>query len=289
MFEVATRKKAKLRLALAGPSGSGKTLSALMIAGGMTDGDWSRVALIDTEHERARFYADRSEWDIGEFLYQPLFPPYKAQKYIDYATTGAAAVGEDGVLIVDSLSHAWEGEGGVLEYKSEVAKKQGKNDYTAWDEAGKMQNTLINSLLSLPCHVIVTLRTKTAYTMEVNDRGKNVPVKIGLAPIQRENTEYEFDIVLNLDRQHYATASKDTTFLDDFNAPITPEIGVKIRDWLAEGKEPDRCADCGKVILPERGVSVEQIVAGTIAAYGRMLCMSCAERAKNAAAQTISN
>lgn len=289
MFEVATRKKAKLRLALAGPSGSGKTLSALMIAGGMTDGDWSRVALIDTEHERARFYADRSEWDIGEFLYQPLLAPYKSQKYIDYATAGAAAVGEDGVLIVDSLSHAWEGEGGVLEYKSEVAKKQGKNDYTAWDEAGKMQNALINSLLSLPCHVIVTLRTKTAYTMEVNDRGKNVPVKIGLAPIQRENTEYEFDIVLNLDRQHYATASKDTTFLDDFNAPITPEIGAKIRDWLAEGKEPDRCADCGKVILPERGVSVEQIVAGTIAAYGRMLCMSCAERAKNAAAQTISN
>lgn len=289
MFEVATRKKAKLRLALAGPSGSGKTLSALMIAGGMTDGDWSRVALIDTEHERARFYADRSEWDIGEFLYQPLLAPYKSQKYIDYATAGAAAVGEDGVLIVDSLSHAWEGEGGVLEYKSEVAKKQGKNDYTAWDEAGKMQNTLINSLLSLPCHVIVTLRTKTAYTMEVNDRGKNVPVKIGLAPIQRENTEYEFDIVLNLDRQHYATASKDTTFLDDFNAPITPEIGAKIRDWLAEGKDPDRCADCGKVILPERGVSVEQIVAGTIAAYGRMLCMSCAERAKNAAAQTISD
>lgn len=289
MFEVATRKKAKLRLALAGPSGSGKTLSALMIAGGMTDGDWSRVALIDTEHERARFYADRSEWNIGEFLYQPLFPPYKSQKYIEYATEGAAAVGEDGVLIVDSLSHAWEGEGGVLEYKSEVEKQKGKNSYTAWDEAGKMQNTLINSLLSLPCHVIVTLRTKTAYTMEVNDRGKNVPVKIGLAPIQRENTEYEFDIVLNLDRQHYATASKDTTFLDDFNAPITPEIGAKIRDWLAEGKDPDRCADCGKVILPERGVSVEQIAAGTIAAYGRKLCMSCAERAKNAAAQTISD
>lgn len=289
MFEIATRKKAKLRLALAGPSGSGKTLSALMIAGGMTDGDWSRVALIDTEHERARFYADRSEWDIGEFLYQPLFPPYKAQKYIDYATEGAAAVGEDGVLIVDSLSHAWEGEGGVLEYKSEVEKQKGKNSYTAWDEAGKMQNTLINSLLSLPCHVIVTLRTKTAYAMEVNDRGKNVPVKIGLAPIQRENTEYEFDIVLNLDRQHYATASKDTTFLDDFNAPITPEIGAKIRDWLAEGKEPDHCADCGKVILPERGASVEQIVAGTVSAYGRKLCMSCAERAKNAAAQTISD
>ena len=151
-----------------------------------------------------------------------------------------------------------------------------------------MQNTLITTLLSLPCHVIVTLRTKTAYAMELNDRGKNVPVKIGLAPIQRENTEYEFDVVLNLDRAHYATASKDTTFLDDFNAPITPEIGQKLRDWLAEGAEPDRCADCGHVILPERGVTVAQIVEGTTKTYGRKLCMSCAGKAKNAAAQTVS-
>lgn len=288
MFEKAARKKAKLRLALTGPSGSGKTLSALMIAGGMTGGDWSRVALIDTEHERARFYADRPEWGTGEFLYQPLVPPYKADKYIEIAKAGAEAVGEDGVLIVDSLSHAWEGEGGVLEYKAEVEKQKGKNSYTAWDEAGKVQNTLITTLLSLPCHVIVTLRTKTAYAMELNDRGKNVPVKIGLAPIQRENTEYEFDVVLNLDRAHYATASKDTTFLDDFNSPITPEIGQKLRDWLAEGAEPDRCADCGHVILPERGVTVAQIVEGTTKTYGRKLCMSCAGKAKNAAAQTVS-
>ena len=131
MFEKAARKKAKLRLALAGPSGSGKTLSALMIAGGMVGGDWSKVALIDTEHERARFYADREDWGIGEFLYQPLVPPYRADKYIDIAKAGADAVGEDGVRIVDSLSHAWEGEGGVLEYKAEVEKQKGKNSYTA--------------------------------------------------------------------------------------------------------------------------------------------------------------
>ena len=55
MFETVTRKKAKLRLALTGVSGAGKTLSALYIAYGIT-GDWSKIALIDTEHERARFY-----------------------------------------------------------------------------------------------------------------------------------------------------------------------------------------------------------------------------------------
>ena len=94
MFEKAARKKAKLRLALTGPSGSGKTLSALIIAGGMTGGDWSKVALIDTEHERARFYADREDWGIGEFLYQPLVPPYRADKYIDIAKAGFAITAE---------------------------------------------------------------------------------------------------------------------------------------------------------------------------------------------------
>lgn len=288
MFEAVTRNKAKLRLALTGPSGSGKTLGALLIASGFTGGDWTHVALIDTEHERARFYADRSDLGIGGFLYQPLVPPYTAQKYIDIARAGADAVGEDGVLIVDSLSHAWEGEGGVLEYKSEVEKQKGKTAYTAWEDAGKMQNGLINALLSLPCHVIVTMRTKTAYAMEVNDRGKTVPVKVGLAPVQRENTEYEFDIVLNLDREHYATASKDTTFLDTLNAPITPELGSKLHEWLSTGVEPERCADCGKVILPECGQTVAQIVAGTSARYGRQLCMNCARKAKDEAAKTVS-
>lgn len=280
LFEKVTRAKSKARIALTGPSGAGKTLSALYLAYGIT-GDWSRVALIDTEHERGRFYANRDDFNTGEFLYAPMDAPYTPDKYIDYVKSAAQAVGEDGVVIVDSFSHAWDNEGGVLDIKSEIAKKQGKNDYTAWDEAGKIQNNLVNTILSAPCHTIITMRAKMAYAMEVNDRGKTVPVKIGLAPVQRENTEYEFDMVFQLDRQHRASLSKDTTFLDSWEGVVTPELGAMLGKWLSEGVELPRCADCGRVIMSCGGRTVKQIVDGTEKNYGRRMCMSCVAKLIN--------
>ena len=273
-FEPVTRAKSKARIALTGPSGSGKTLSALYLAYGIT-GDWSKIALIDTEHERGRFYANREDFKTGPYLYQTMTPPYTPDKYIDYVQSAAQAVGSDGVVIVDSFSHAWDNEGGVLDIKSEIAKQRGKNDYTAWDEAGKIQNNLVNTILSVNCHTIITMRAKMAYAMEVNDRGKTVPVKIGLAPVQRENTEYEFDIVFQLDRQHIASLSKDTTFLDSWCGVITPELGRQLGEWLSQGVELPRCSDCGKVIMSDGKRTVRQIIDGTVKNYGRQLCMPC--------------
>ena len=280
LFEKVTRAKSKARIALTGPSGAGKTLSALYLAFGIT-GDWSRVALIDTEHGRARFYANRSDLKTGGFLYAPMDAPYTPDKYIDYVKSAAQAVGEDGVVIVDSFSHAWDNEGGVLDIKSEIAKQRGKNDYTAWDEAGKIQNNLVNTILSADCHTIITMRVKMAYAMEVNDRGKTVPVKIGLAPVQRENTEYAFDIVFQLDRQHRASLSKDTTFLDNWEGVITPELGSMLGEWLSQGAELPRCSGCGQVIMSCGGRSVSQIVEGTEKNYGRRLCMHCVAKLIN--------
>ena len=195
--------------------------------------------------------------------------------YIDYVRSAAEAVGSDGGIIVDSFSHAWDNEGGVLDIKSEIAKQRGKNDYTAWDEAGKIQNNLVNTILSVNCHTIITMRAKMAYAREVNDRGKTVPVKIGLAPVQRENTEYEFDIVFQLDRQHIASLSKDTTFLDNWCGVITPELGKQLGEWLSQGVELPRCMDCGRVIMSDGRRTVRQIIDGTVKNYGRQLCMPC--------------
>lgn len=274
MFEQVTRKKAKLRLALTGVSGGGKTLGALYIAYGMT-GDWSKVALIDTEHERARFYADRSDLGTGSFLYAPFAPPYSPDRYKQLVQEAAELVGPDGVVIVDSLSHAWNNEGGVLDIKDRIAGQQGKNSYTAWSEAGKYQNDLINTILAVDCHTIVTMRAKTEYAMQENDRGKMAPVKIGLAPVQREDTEYEFDIVLNIDRNHIATASKDTTFLDKFGQVITPELGVQLKNWLSDGVEPERCEVCGKVITAKKSKTVEQIITASVKALNKKCCYDC--------------
>lgn len=274
-FSEATREKAKLRLALTGVSGSGKTLSALYLAYGLT-GDWSRVALIDTEHGRAKFYADRADLGTGRFLHAVLSAPFTPDKYKQYVQEAAALVGSDGVLIVDSFSHAWEGEGGVLDIKDGIAARQGNNSYTAWSEAGRVQSDLVNTILSADCHTIVTLRAKTQYVLEENDRGKMQPVKVGLAPIQRENTEYEFDIVLWLDRaDHKAYASKDTTFLDKYGAVITPELGQQLKAWLDEGEEPLRCEACGRVLTPTKTKSVKELAEGTRTRAGQVMCAKC--------------
>lgn len=274
MFEAVTRKKAKLRMALTGVSGAGKTLGALYIAYGIT-GDWSKVALIDTEHERGRFYADRSDLGTGTFLYHSLVPPYSPERYRQAVQAGAAAVGPNGVVIVDSFSHAWSNEGGVLEIKEQIAAQAGKNSYTAWAEAGKIQNNLVNEILSANCHVIVTMRSKMEYVLEENERGKKQPVKVGMAPIQRDETEYEFDIVLDIARNHIATASKDTTFLDQYGAVITPELGHQLVSWLDNGVEPPTCEVCGKVLTPTATKTVAEIAEGTKKVTGQQMCMRC--------------
>lgn len=239
-FSKVVRAKSKLRMALTGVSGSGKTLGALLVAYGLT-GDWDKVALIDTEHERARMYANRKEYGIGEFMYAPLYPPYSAERYTAFVKEAAELVGPNGVVIVDSFSHAWNNEGGVLDVKDKIASRAGMNSYTAWNEAGKVQNNLVNTILAVNCHTIVTMRSKMEYALQENERGKMQPVKLGLAPIQRDDTEYEFDIVLDIARSHIATASKDVTFLDKYGEVITPKLGQALKSWLDEGVDlPER-------------------------------------------------
>ncbi len=252
-FQEVVRAKSKLRMALTGVSGAGKTLGALYIAYGLT-GDWSKIAVIDTEHERARMYANRTDLGTGKFLYCPLYPPYTAERYMSLVKEAASVVGPDGVVIVDSFSHAWNNEGGVLDMKDRIAAQAGKNSYTAWNEAGKVQNSLVNTILAVECHTIVTIRSKMDYVMQENERGKTQPVKVGLAPVQRDDTEYEFDIVLDIARSHIATASKDVTFLDKYGEIITPELGRQLKAWLDDGVDPAQ-------LLGEKPITKEQWTA----------------------------
>ena len=287
LFTKAVRQKAKLRLALTGVSGSGKTLGALYIAYGIT-GDWSKIAIIDTEHERSRFYANRSDLGTGEFWHVSMSAPFSPEKYKEYVAEGAALVGSDGVVIVDSFSHAWAYEGGVLDIKDKVSEQAGKNSYTAWNEAGKEQNSLVNNILSVSCHTIVTMRSKMSYAMEENDKGKKVPVKLGLAPIQRDDTEYEFDIVLDISRNHIATTSKDTTFLDNFSEIVTPELGKQLRAWLDEGEEPPVCEHCKLLVKRTKNKTISDIVNGTKEKSGQVLCVDCFRAWTEKNAQTVS-
>lgn len=284
MVEVslATREKSKLRIALAGVSGGGKTLGALLLASGLTGGDFKKICLIDTEHRRGTLYANRSDYDIGQFYYIELKAPYSPAHYKEAIDAAMKTVGPEGVVIVDSLSHAWSNAGGVLEIKADIASKPGKNSYTAWDEAGRIQNDFINYLLSVNCHTICTLRVKQDYVLTENDRGKQVPVKVGLAPVQRDDVEYEFDLMLNIGRDHIATASKDVTFLDGLNAIITPELGKQLGEWANEGKEPTRCEECGHLVSATSKMTIAQLADYTRKTYGKCLCVACATKTEKA-------
>lgn len=229
-FRKAERKKAKLRLALCGPAGSGKTYSALLIAQGLAPE--GRIALIDTERGSGELYSDLTPYDVAT-----LVPPFSPERYIDLIE-GAAGYQ---VLIIDSLSHAWEGEGGCLElHDRATAASRSGNSYTAWREVTPQHNALVEAMLQSPCHVIATMRSKTAYELSDDGNGKKKPIKVGLAPVQRPGMEYEFTVVLDLSvERHIATATKDRTSLFDGRHWVpTAKTGEVLREWLESGTDP---------------------------------------------------
>lgn len=253
-LQLAEKVSAKLRIALTGPSNGGKTYSALRLAKGIvtelnpgfSDKElWEeKIACADTERGRLKFYVGRTDLPMatGQFLYQEIIAPYHPQKAIDFINEASKKVGPSGIIIIDSISHFWNYQGGILDIKEEMAKEAGKTSYTAWNEAGQLQNKWLNTLLSADCHVIVTMRSKMDYVLELNDKGKMAPKKVGLAPIQRDDTEYEFDVTLMLDKDHNATIIKDTTFLNQipFTGIITEDLGANLANWIVSGTDPQK-------------------------------------------------
>lgn len=228
-FAKATKKAAKLRLALTGPSSSGKTYSMLRVATGIVKAIGGKIAVLDTERKSASLYAD-----MFDFLVCDIDPPYTCEKYIA-ALKEAESIGAT-VTCPDSLSHAWAGEGGLLE-KVDSAQQKGGNKFTAWGPATKQQNALINALLATEAHLICTLRSKQEYALEVGADGKQKVKKVGLGPVQRDGVEYEFSTVLYLDMDNMASvgsAGKDRTGLFKGQEPhvLTEDDGRAIVAWI---------------------------------------------------------
>jgi hypothetical protein len=194
-----------------------------------------KVCVIDTERGSASLYSDKfPEYDILE-----LGAPYSPDRYIE-AIKAAEENGYD-CIIIDSLSHEWNGQGGCLDMVENVAKSSySKNTYTAWATVTPKHQKLIQHILDSKAHMIVTMRSKTQYELTANDKGKMTPTKIGMAPTQRDGIEYEFTLVFDLDQNHNFTCSKDRTSLfvnTDIPSPLNDEIGKKIMVWLESGVE----------------------------------------------------
>lgn len=226
MFKKAERKQAKLRLALAGPAGSGKTYSALLLAMGLG----GRIAVIDTEHGSASLYADIADFDVLE-----LHAPYAPERYVD-AITSAEQAGYD-VLIIDSYSHEWTGSGGCLEANEQLAHQKFRgNTWAAWNETTPRHRKLTDKILTSSLHIICTMRSKTE---TVQGEGKKI-LKLGMKSEQRDGTDYEFTVVLDLTHDgHTAMASKDRTKLFDQPELVSIETGERLLVWLNSGVSPE--------------------------------------------------
>jgi hypothetical protein len=223
-FEKATKKEAKARVALCGPPGSGKTYTGLSIAQGLG----KKIAVIDTERKSASKYSDLFEFDVLEL------ETFSPDTYVEAIQTAEAA-GYD-VLLIDSLSHAWIGKDGALE-QVDKAKGDRGNSFNAWRNITPMHNRLVEAMLRCKSHLIVTMRVKTEYVVEVNDKGKSVPRKVGLAPVQRDGLEYEFDVVGDLDNKNYLTITKSRcpSLTDRVKEKPGAELGQELLAWLSDG------------------------------------------------------
>jgi hypothetical protein len=222
-LQTAQRKRAKIKMGLLGPSGSGKTMGALLTAYGLC-GDWSKVAVIDTENHSSDLYAH-----IGHYNVLHLSAPFTPEKYIQAIELCEKAAME--VIIIDSVTHEWEN---LIDYHSSL---QG-NSFTNWGKITPRHNEFVQKILQSPCHMISTIRTKQDYVL--NERnGKMVPEKVGLKSVQRDGLDYEFTLVFDLDMKNHASASKDRTglFFGKPEQKLSVETGKLIKQWCNIGSE----------------------------------------------------
>lgn len=223
-FQKVKREKVWTKIMLAGPSGSGKTYSALRVGTGLAEACGSRIAVIDTEAGRVKYYADEFDFDGIEL------DTYEPESYID--AIQAAIDGGYQVIIIDSGSHEWT-------YCCDTVNKMPGNSFTNWGKMTPRHDRFMEKILQSPAHVICTVRGKDEYTLEEKN-GKQTPRKIGLGYKQRDNTEYDYTITFNIDQStHVASVMKDNTHLfeNKYNV-LTEKDGKAIYDWANSGTAP---------------------------------------------------
>jgi hypothetical protein len=237
-IQPAVRPRMHGRAMISGPSGSGKTWTALRVGLALTGGDISKVLLIDTERESALTYADV----FGPFGHLPWAAPYDPSEL----TKELDGIDADQyqVVIVDSFSKFWQGQGGTLDIAD------GK--FGGWKSARPVQEAVVEQLLAVPAHVILCVRSKMAYSAEQGANGKQTITRLGLSPIQDDNLVYEMNIAVDMDMEHRITVTKSRTNAVPvgrmYPAGLEQKLAEDYREWLDGGVPPASREDIERIV-----------------------------------------
>jgi hypothetical protein len=247
-FQKATKKSARLRMALIGVAGAGKTYTALSIASHLG----KKIAVLDTERGSASKYSDLFEFDVLE---PETFSP---KTYID-AIEMAAEAGYD-VIILDSLSHAWAGKDGALELVDRAARRaQSNNNFGAWRDVTPLHNAMVDTIIGAKIHIIATMRAKTEYVQEKDPKtGRTSVRKVGMAPVQRDGLEYEFDVVADIDTENNLVIGKTRcpSIAGAVFNKAGKDVALRLKNWLTDGGAPAETA-------PKKAPKFEKTVEAT--------------------------
>jgi len=238
IFKKAVKHEAKLRLALSGASGAGKTYTALEFATALSPS--GKIVVIDTEHGSASKYADRFNFDVLELN------NFHPNNYIK-AIKAAESEGYE-VIVLDSITHAWNGTGGILEIVG--------GRFDKWKEVNPIERAFIDAIISCKMHVIATMRAKMQVEVEKDERGKAVPKKVGMGAIQRDGIEYEFDITCMMDLSNNLTVEKTRCFDIAGMVANRPDKNFMrpILAWLSGAKAPEQPSPPAGEVKQERVV-----------------------------------
>lgn len=229
----ATKNKLKARVAIDGPTGAGKTLTSLYLARALA-GPTGKIIGIDTERGSMRLYSDKVDFDVIEL--HPDDPGGFSPKNYVAAIKMAEQAGAD-VIDIDSLTHAWEGEGGALDQVDDAASRIKGNSYAAWRNVTPMHREMVDAILQSTCHIVATMRSQMDYIQEKDASGKTTITKVGMAPIQRKGMEYEFTLVGDMDVDHklIITKSRCDMMADKVQLKPDVEFWIPFVEWLDSG------------------------------------------------------
>jgi nucleoside-triphosphatase THEP1 len=268
-FKRATKAQAKLRLGLVGPAGSGKTMTAIRIAAGMG----GKTAVIDTERGSASLYAGERDlaFDVLEL------ETYEAERFVE--AIKQAEEGGYSVLIIDSLSHAWAGKGGILEFVDKAAKRNGGGSFSGWRDATPRHNELVDAILGAKLHIICTLRSKVEHVIETVN-GRTVVRKVGLQPVQRDGLEYEFTVVGDVTQDHelIITKTRAAWLKDQIIREAGEDLGRSLLEWLNGGEAPATAAPKVVEAAPDPSAIIAAAETKIAASTGEKALAACRRR-----------